>query len=84
MTSIATFCGSAAQAMPIVQFDRLAISEQSDYVGLLLQGAQKILVDARRSDGLTVVGHSFAHAQDSHAKPLAGIPTRNQMLDLIH
>ena len=37
---------SAAKAMEIRQFDKMAISDQGNYVALLLQGAQKILVDA--------------------------------------
>ena len=38
------------QAMEIWQFDKMAVSDQSEYVGLLVQGAEKVLTDEGRSD----------------------------------
>ena len=41
---------SAAQAMPIWQFDKMADQDQADYIQVLVDGAQKVLKDEGRSD----------------------------------
>ena len=41
---------SAAQAMEIRQFDKMADRDQSEYVGLLVQGAEKVLTDEGKAD----------------------------------
>src|SRR5450631_2077738 len=41
--SAAMLLPSMVQAMEIRQFDKMAVPDQSDYVGLLVQGAEKIL-----------------------------------------
>jgi hypothetical protein len=38
----------AAQAMTIQQFDKMADQDQAEYVGLLVQGAEKVLTDEGR------------------------------------
>lgn len=57
---VAALFASAAQPMPIEQFDKLAIPDQGDYVALLLQGAQKILVDAGKHDDLAKLNKLFS------------------------
>jgi hypothetical protein len=58
--SVATLVAAAAHAMPIVQFDKLTISDQGDYLVLLLQGAQKILVDAGKGDQAVKLNKLFS------------------------
>lgn len=41
---------SAAQAMQIRQFDKMAIPDQPEYVGLLVGGAEQVLKDEGRAD----------------------------------
>lgn len=40
----------AAQAMEIRQFDKMANQDQSDYIGDLIVGAEKVLTDKGRTD----------------------------------
>lgn len=42
----AVFFTSMAQAMEIHQFDNLAFEDQGDYIQLLVDSAQNILIDA--------------------------------------
>ena len=48
--SAAMLFTSAAQAMEIRQFDKMADQDQAEYVGLLVQGAEKVLIDEGRTD----------------------------------
>lgn len=50
---------NTAQAMEIRQFDKMAVPDQSEYVGLLVQGAEKVLTDESRSDLAAQVEHLF-------------------------
>jgi len=50
---------SAAQAMEIRQFDKMAVPDQSEYVGLLVQGAEQVLRDEGRADLADQVDHLF-------------------------
>ena len=43
--SAAIFLSGAAQAMLIRQFDKMADRDQADYIGDLIVGAEKVLVD---------------------------------------
>ncbi len=43
--SAAVIFSGAAQAMEIRQFDKMAVPDQSEYVGLIVQGAEKVLTD---------------------------------------
>jgi Mlc titration factor MtfA (ptsG expression regulator) len=39
-----------AQAMQIPQFDKMALQDQADYIHLLVDGAQKVLIEQRKDD----------------------------------
>lgn len=41
---------TSAQAMEIRQFDKMAVPDQGDYVGLLIAGAEQVLNDEGRAD----------------------------------
>ncbi len=66
--SAAMLFTSAAQAMEIRQFDKMAIPDQSEYVGLLVQGAEQVLRDEGRADLAAQVEHLFTTTDpgDSH------------------
>ena len=57
--SAAMLFSGAAQAMEIRQFDKMAIPDQSQYVGLLVQGAEQVLKDEGRADLAAQVDHLF-------------------------
>ena len=57
--SAAMFFTSAAQAMEIQQFDKMAQDDRADYVSALIQGAEKVLTDEGRSDMAAKVSHLF-------------------------
>ena len=42
--------GSPAHAMEIEQFDKMAAADQSDYIVVLIVGAQRVLIDSGRKD----------------------------------
>ncbi len=48
--SAAMLFTSAAQAMEIREFDKMAVQDQGDYVGLLVGGAEQVLKDEGRAD----------------------------------
>lgn len=48
--SAAMLFTSAAQAMEIRQFDKMAGSDQDRYVGVLVQGAEQVLINEGRTD----------------------------------
>ena len=50
----------AANAMPIIQFDKMADKDQSTYVGLLVEGAEKVLADEGRKDLVDKAHHLFS------------------------
>ena len=50
---------SAAQALEIWKFDKMADYDQASYVGLLVQGAEKVLTDEGRSDLAALVNKLF-------------------------
>ncbi len=57
--SAAMLLPNMVQAMEIRQFDKMAVPDQSDYVGLLVQGAEKVLKDEGRADLAAQVEHLF-------------------------
>ncbi len=57
--SAAMLFTTGAQAMEIRQFDKMAIPDQSEYVGLLVQGAEQVLRDEGRADLAAQVEHLF-------------------------
>ena len=48
--STALFLSGAAQAMEIEKFTKMAGPDQSDYIVVLIQGAQKVLIQTGRKD----------------------------------
>jgi len=50
---------SAAQAMQIQQFDKMADQDQADYVVALVNGAEKVLTDEGKPDLAAQVEHLF-------------------------
>ena len=48
--SAAILFANLAQAMEIRQFDKMANDDQAEYVGELIQGAEKVLTDEGRPD----------------------------------
>ena len=58
--SAAMLFSTAAQAMEIRQFDKMADQDQSDYIGdLIRQGAEKVLTDEGRSGSCCTGQASF-------------------------
>lgn len=58
--SAAMLFTSAAQAMEIRQFDKMAGRDQSDYINALIDGAENVLTDEGRPDLAAQVEHLFA------------------------
>ena len=65
--SAAMFFSSAAQAMQIQLFDRMAAQDQQDYMTLLVDGAQKTLTDAGRADDAVKVHQLFTFIHQGDA-----------------
>ena len=57
--SAAMLLPSAAQAMQIQQFDKMADQDQADYVVALVNGAEKVLTDEGKPDLAAQVEHLF-------------------------
>jgi hypothetical protein len=57
--SAALLIPGAAQAMTIVQFDKMADKDQADYIGDLIVGAEKILTDTGKPTLATQVRRLF-------------------------
>jgi hypothetical protein len=57
--SAAMLLTSAAQAMEIRQFDKMAEQDQGEFVSALIQGAEKVLTDEGRPDLAAQVSHLF-------------------------
>jgi len=51
---------SAAQAMEIQKYDKMAAQDRADYVATLIMGAQKILTDEGRADLAVKVDSLFS------------------------
>jgi hypothetical protein len=50
MFSMLLLMGSPTQAMELQQFDKMAAADQSDYIVVLIVGAQRVLIDSGRKD----------------------------------
>src|SRR5438132_14246504 len=57
--SAAMLFSSAAQAMEIQKFDKMAGADQKEFEIELIQGAEKVLTDAGRADQAAQVSHLF-------------------------
>jgi hypothetical protein len=62
-----------AQAMEIRQFDKMAIPDRSDYVGLLVQGAEQVLKDEGRADLAAQVDHLFTTTMPGDAHTIGSV-----------
>jgi hypothetical protein len=71
--SAAMLFSSAAQAMEIRQFDKMAIPDQSEYVGLLVQGAEQVLRDEGRADLAAQVDHLFTTTDPGDAHTIGSV-----------
>jgi len=68
--SAAMIFTSAAQAMEIRQFDKMAVQDQGAYIGLLVQGAEQVLTDEGRIDLQQKVHHLFSTTLGQDKMPL--------------
>jgi hypothetical protein len=50
IVSAALLMSNAARAMEIVKFDKMAAQDQSDYIVILIEGAQKVLIQSGKKD----------------------------------
>jgi hypothetical protein len=57
--SAAMLLTGSLQAMEIRQFDKMADRDQSDYINVLVDGAEKVLTDEGRPDLAKQVEHLF-------------------------
>jgi hypothetical protein len=48
--SAAMLFSGAAQAMEIQKFDQMALQDQGDYIAVLIDGAQRVLIDEGNAD----------------------------------
>jgi galactokinase len=68
--SAAILFAHAAQPMEIHQFDKMATADQSEYVGLLVGGAEQVLKDEGRADLAAKVEQLFTRTDSSDADTL--------------
>jgi len=72
----ATFLSAAmlftgtVQAMEIQQFDKMAGEDHSDYVVVLIEGAQKVLIDDGKSDLALTIHQLFTQVPPGDDMPL--------------
>jgi hypothetical protein len=73
LLSAVMLCANAAQAMEIRQFDKMANQDQSDYIGDLIVGAEKVLTDEGRSDLAAQVEHLFTTKNPGDADVIGAV-----------
>jgi hypothetical protein len=61
--SAATFLSAAAQAMQVQVYERMSANDQADYTGVLIKGAEQVLIGAGRPDQATQVDKLFSTKQ---------------------
>ena len=71
--SAAMLFTSAVQAMEIRQFDKMALPDQSEYVGLLVEGAEQVLKDEGRADLAAKVDHLFTTTLPGDAHTIGSV-----------
>jgi hypothetical protein len=69
----AMLLSGAAQAMEIEKFDRMAAQDQSDYIVVLIEGAQKVLVQSGRKDLADKVRKLFTETFPGDDSPLGAV-----------
>lgn len=72
--------GAAGQAMPIVQFDKMADADQDEYVAGLILGAQKVLRDSGKADVAEKVRKLFTE-KDPQGEASTGMLQFDLLLD---
>lgn len=68
--SAAMLVPNMVQAMEIRQFDKMADQDQAEYIGLLVQGAEKVLLAEGRADLQQQVHHLFSTTPPGDKMPL--------------
>ena len=68
--SVAVLFSSAAQAMEIRLYDKMASQDRHEYVADLLTGTQKVLIDGGRSDLAAQVNNLFTEIPAGDDVPL--------------
>jgi hypothetical protein len=68
--SAAVLLSGAARAMEIWQFDKMAVRDQGDYIQLLVDGAQKVLIDDGHRDLAEQVYQLFTEIPRGDEMPL--------------
>jgi hypothetical protein len=71
--SASLFAATAAQAMEIQQFDKMAVPDQGDYVGLLIGGAEQVLNADGRADLAEKVVQLFTTTMPGDAITLGNV-----------
>jgi hypothetical protein len=71
--SAAMLFTSAALAMEIRQFDKMADQDQADYIVALVDGAEKVLTDEGRPDLAAKVEHLFTTKNNGDADTIGGV-----------
>jgi hypothetical protein len=67
--SAAMLVSPAVQAMEIQQFDKMAVSDQSDYIAALIEGAQKVLIANGQNDVAAKVHKIFTEVAPGNKIP---------------
>jgi hypothetical protein len=78
--SASLLVASAAQAMEIRQYDKMASQDRNEYVAELIEGAQKVLIDEGKSDLAAQVNNLFTETPAGDDVPL-GITEFRSNLD---
>ena len=71
--SAAMLLPSMVQAMEIRQFDKMADQDQGDYIQVLVDGAQKVLIDVGRRDLAAKADQLFSEIHHGDTMPLGMI-----------
>ena len=61
---------AAAQAMEIQKFDRMAVQDQSEYIVVLIEGAQKVLIASGKKDLARKVHDLFTRTLSGDESPV--------------
>ena len=69
----ALILGQPAQAMEIQKFDKMSAQDQSDYIVVLIEGAQKVLIDAGRRDLADKVHNLFTTTLPGDKSPFGSV-----------
>ena len=62
-----------ARSMEIEKFDRMAVQDQSDYIVVLIEGAQKVLIDTGKKDLADKVHKLFVTILPGDESPIGAV-----------